>query len=253
MASQVNPNFITSEPVDKQTMREQFAIIAAEITALQAANEQLQKRCYQVGDERPLNHDAVPDGWLLCYGQQLSRTAYSALFAVIGTRYNLVGVPDTHFNVPDWRGVVFAGRDDMGGTPAGKLPAATAVNGTVLGGWTQAINIDHLPNHGHSFSTNTTGSHVHVASTTDNGAHTHTYDKARANGFGGGGFADTPAVIEVDNTGVAGNHNHTVNMQEAGNHSHAGTTDAVGGGDAFPIVQPTIVRNIIIYTGVHAS
>jgi microcystin-dependent protein len=44
-----------------------------------------------------------PTGWLLCDGQAYSRTAYAALYAVIGTMYG-AGDGSTTFNVPDTRG-----------------------------------------------------------------------------------------------------------------------------------------------------
>lgn len=42
----------------------------------------------------------VPDGYLVCNGSAYSRTAYAALFAVLGTKYG-AGDGSTTFNVPD--------------------------------------------------------------------------------------------------------------------------------------------------------
>lgn len=42
---------------------------------------------------------AVPDGYLLCDGSELSRTLYPELFAVIGTTYG-EGDGETTFNIP---------------------------------------------------------------------------------------------------------------------------------------------------------
>lgn len=44
----------------------------------------------------------APDGWLLCQGQAVSRTAYADLFAVIGTAFG-EGDGSTTFNLPDMR------------------------------------------------------------------------------------------------------------------------------------------------------
>jgi microcystin-dependent protein len=41
----------------------------------------------------------APTGWLLCYGQAVSRTTYALLFAVLGTAYG-TGDGSTTFNVP---------------------------------------------------------------------------------------------------------------------------------------------------------
>jgi microcystin-dependent protein len=55
-----------------------------------------------------------PTGWLLCDGSAVSRTTYSALFAIISTTYG-VGDGATTFNVPDLKGRVAAGVDDSAG------------------------------------------------------------------------------------------------------------------------------------------
>ena len=54
---------------------------------------------------------SVPDGWLLCNGALISRTAYASLFAVIGTSYG-TGDGSTTFALPDYRGRVLQGADD---------------------------------------------------------------------------------------------------------------------------------------------
>jgi microcystin-dependent protein len=75
----------------------------------------------------------APAGWLLCFGQAISRTVYSTLFTAIGTTYG-VGDGSTTFALPDMRGRVAAGQDDMGGTSANHLTtAASALDGDVLG------------------------------------------------------------------------------------------------------------------------
>lgn len=47
---------------------------------------------------------AAPTGWLLCNGAAVSRSTYSALFAIIDTTYG-VGDGSTTFNLPDFRGI----------------------------------------------------------------------------------------------------------------------------------------------------
>lgn len=75
----------------------------------------------------------APDGWLLCFGQTVSRTTYSALFAVIGTSFG-AGDGSTTFGIPDLRGRVIAGQDDMGGTSANRLTGvAGGIDGDVMG------------------------------------------------------------------------------------------------------------------------
>ena len=56
----------------------------------------------------PYAGKTAPEGWLLCDGSAVSRTAYAALFAVIGTTYG-AGNGSTTFTLPDLRGRVAAG------------------------------------------------------------------------------------------------------------------------------------------------
>lgn len=73
-----------------------------------------------------------PAGWLFCDGGNHFQVDEPALFAALGTTY---GSTATTFNVPDLRGRVVAGRDDMGVfNPAGRLTTAgSGINGTNLG------------------------------------------------------------------------------------------------------------------------
>ena len=66
----------------------------------------------------------APAGWLLCFGQSVSRTTYSTLFTAIGTTYGTAS--GTTFNLPDMRGRAVAGQDDMGGTSADRVTTALA-------------------------------------------------------------------------------------------------------------------------------
>lgn len=102
--------------------------------------------------------DTAPSGWLLCYGQAVSRTTYAALFAVISTTFG-VGDGSTTFNLPDMRGRFPLGQDDMGGAAADRV---TNVQADTLGGTEGAedhtIASANLPtNLGVRVSTNGTG------------------------------------------------------------------------------------------------
>jgi microcystin-dependent protein len=78
--------------------------------------------------------NTIPNGWLECGGQAVSRTTFAALFAVIGVIYG-AGNGSTTFNLPDLRGRVTAGKDDMGGLIADRLVggAPEGVDGATLG------------------------------------------------------------------------------------------------------------------------
>lgn len=76
---------------------------------------------------------APNSSFVLAYGQAISRTTYSALFSMFSTTYG-AGDGSTTFNVPDLRGRVVAGRDDMGGSAASRLTSVgLGVAGTTLG------------------------------------------------------------------------------------------------------------------------
>lgn len=68
----------------------------------------------------PFTSSTIPAGWLLCDGAAVLRSLYYQLFDVIGTTYG-AGNGTTTFNLPDLRGRVIAGRDNMGGTAANNL------------------------------------------------------------------------------------------------------------------------------------
>lgn len=75
----------------------------------------------------------APAGWLKCNGAAVSRTAYAALFAAIGTTYG-VGDGATTFNLPELRGEFLRALDDgrgidtaraIGSAQAGQMPSHT--------------------------------------------------------------------------------------------------------------------------------
>ena len=96
----------------------------------------------------------TPTGFLLCHGQAVSRTTYSGLFAVVSAHYG-AGDGSSTFNLPDLRGRVVAGKDNMGGTSADRLTGLTGgIDGDVLGrtGGEQSVSITEaqLPAHSHA-------------------------------------------------------------------------------------------------------
>ena len=98
----------------------------------------------------------APPGWLLCYGQAISRTTYANLFTVIGITYG-AGDGSTTFNLPDLRGRAVHGLDNMGGTAAGRLTGVTgSVAGTTLGAVggeeTHLLALAEMPSHSHPVS-----------------------------------------------------------------------------------------------------
>lgn len=99
----------------------------------------------------------APAGWLFAYGQAISRTTYSALFAVFSTTFG-TGDGSTTFNMPDKRGRASFGKDNMGGSSADRITAQTGGwNGDTLGaaGGTETHTLDatQIPAHTHGLAT----------------------------------------------------------------------------------------------------
>ncbi len=87
----------------------------------------------KAGTISPFGGASAPDGWLLCYGQAVSRTTYADLFTAIGTTHG-AGDGSTTFNLPDLRGRSAFGKDDMGGSAASRVTNGNSgITGTTLG------------------------------------------------------------------------------------------------------------------------
>lgn len=150
-----------------------------------------------------------PDDYLFCNGAAVSRSIYSTLFAAIGTTYG-GGNGLTSFNLPDLRGRVIAGQDDMGGTSANRLTNQSGgLNGDTLGA--------------------TGGSETHLLTSAESGlpSHNHTIAMQQTNAnFDSGSF----------------------NGLRTGSGKSTGTTGGTNASSAHNNVQPTIILNYIIKT-----
>src|SRR5262245_2397815 len=101
-------------------------------------------------------------------GQPISRTTYSALFALIGTTYG-AGDGATTFALPDLSGRLLACREGLDGAPApGRITAAgSGIDGTALGatGGAETVTLatSQLPSHTHANTLSDPG-HIHGVS-----------------------------------------------------------------------------------------
>jgi microcystin-dependent protein len=100
----------------------------------------------------PFAGTVAPTGFLFCFGQTLNKSDYPALESVIGTTYG--GSAGSTFALPDLRGRVVAGKDDMGGSSQQRLTGLTGgVDGDTLGasGGEQSVSLTEaqLPAHSH--------------------------------------------------------------------------------------------------------
>jgi len=148
--------------------------------------------------------------WLFPFGQAVSRTTYAALFALLGTTHG-VGDGSTTFNLPDVRGRVAVGRDNLGGTPANRITGGVSgVEGETLGavGGSQSLQ-----------------QHTHAI--TDPG-HSHT------------------GVVQKSGTNVNGGGLEQATEGTATGSSTTGITISNAGSGNSQNVQPSIIANVLM-------
>lgn len=154
----------------------------------------------------------IPEGWLLCNGQAVSRTGYPNLFDAIGTTWG-VGDGSTTFNVPNAEDVFLIGASAL--RPVGTSGGASTVT----------LATTNLPAHSHGV--------------TDPG-HTHAAPDAR-------NFVVDGAGAEYANAGA----NEGLASAATTNTASATTgitTQNTGGGTAFDILPPFRSAHWIIKT-----
>jgi len=162
--------------------------------------------------------NSPPAGFLFADGSSELTASYPDLFGVIGYTY---GGSGTNFNMPDLRGRVAAGRDNMGGTSANRITNSQADSlGGSMGEELHALTQSEGPVHNHGGATGAAGGHSHSGGVTSTDG-----DQ------GGGGSA---AARQTGSTGSVGNHTHSIT--------------ASGSGTAHNNVQPTLFLHYIIKT-----
>lgn len=183
----------------------------------------------------------VPSNWYLCYGQAVSRTTYSALFAAIGTTYGS-GDGSTTFNLPDFRGTALFGIDNMGGSAAGRLTSTYfGSDPTVLG--------DRGGAQSHTNSLSEMVSHFHGAPMYDP-SHDHTSPTPP---YGGSSYLGNTSQGGSTTT-VAGPVSILINSAYTGVRIHSSVngydnTNSTGSTTPYAILPPALVINKIIYAG----
>lgn len=94
----------------------------------------------------------APTGWLLCDGAEYSDSdpEYTDLYAIIGTTF---GSGTGTFKVPDLRGRVPLGADNMGGVSANRVTdtAADSIGGN-SGYEAHVLSVSELASHSHSYT-----------------------------------------------------------------------------------------------------
>lgn len=178
-----------------------------------------------IGGVLPYVGTSAPNSsFVLPYGQAISRTTYASAFSLMGTTFG-AGDGSTTFNIPDLRGRVIAGLDNMGGSAASRLTSiyfgGAATNLGAVGG-----------SESHTLTTAQLASHSHANTLNDPGhTHSHNANAQAASTTGGGGFTIanySAATINAATTGI------TINNASAGS------------GNAHNNTQPTMVLGLIL-------
>jgi len=120
----------------------------------------------------PFAGSTAPDSWLLCDGSAVSRTTFSSLFALIAATYG-AGDGSTTFGLPDLRGRMAVGLDNMGGTSADRV---TNVQADAMGGAdgeeNHLLTVEELAAHTHTVAIGINGTQTYSqsgATTTNSG------------------------------------------------------------------------------------
>ncbi len=163
----------------------------------------------------------APRGWATCFGQIMSISQNSALFALLGTTYG--GDGQVTFGLPDLRGRVMIG---MGQGPG----LSYYVQGQMSGTENATLIVQNMPSHTHAATVS--GSATLKASSST-------------------GVARVPAgrnnvLSASDGSNIYGATAPDTNLN-TGNGSAITVTNAVtGGNQAFSIIQPYLAVNISI-------
>jgi len=164
----------------------------------------------------PWSASSVPTGFLECNGQAVSRSTYSALFAIVGTTYG-AGDGSSTFLVPDLQDNVALGKS---GT---KALASTGGANTV------------------SSTGNVGGSTANATlSTAQLASHSHPIEPLDNNGSG------TGETTRPQNGLNTGSHPNTSNTGSGTGHQH--NMSATFSGDATSVIQPYLTVIYIIKT-----
>jgi microcystin-dependent protein len=160
----------------------------------------------------PWSSASVPSGFLECAGADVSRTTYSALFAVVGTTYG-AGDGSTTFGLPDLQD----------NTPVGK-------SGTKSLGSTGGANTVAATGNVGGSTANATLSTAQLAS------HSHTLSTGSPPGSGSSVWKNQPAQANpaTANTGSGSGHSHNMSANFSG--------------DATSVLQPYLALIYIIKT-----
>tara|TARA_Y100000004_G_scaffold157052_1_gene182476 strand:- start:11 stop:586 length:576 start_codon:yes stop_codon:yes gene_type:complete len=163
----------------------------------------------------PWSDSSIPSGFLECNGAAVSRSTYSALFAIIGATYG-AGDGASTFNLPDFQDNVPMGKSGTKALASTGGANTVASAGNVGGSTANAtLTEGQLASHQHSFSTTNPASPVQGANVA-------------------AGFPSSIGTKNTNNTGSGTGHSHNMS--------------ATFTGDATSVLQPYLTVIYIIKT-----
>ena len=162
----------------------------------------------------PWTDSSIPSGFLECNGAAVSRSTYSALFAIVGTTYG-AGDGASTFNLPDLQDNVAIGRSGTKALASTGGANTVTSTGNVGGSTANAtLSTAQLASHSHNFVVRTgPGGIANVISRTDGGVN---------------------GNVSTSNTGSGTGHSHNMS--------------ATFTGDATSVLQPYLTLIYIIKT-----
>lgn len=209
------------------------AMVGGELVAGHAATVEFDGTQFQLVSSSPVEVGGgkewfgatAPAGWAFIDGScQLRVGIFADLYSVIGTTYDPTGstCDVNHFALPDGRGRMLAGKDNMGGSAANRITTAgSSCDGTILGGagcgfQNQTLTVVQMPSHSHGI---TDPSHFHAATFA-------LQSGTAASGAGAGAAANFATNTAAAVTGISINN--------------------TGGDNPHPILNPIQIVNKII-------
>lgn len=147
-----------------------------------------------VGEQRIFAGSLPAFGWLESDGGLYDGAAYPALYAEIGTAYNVGGEPAGFFRVPDKRGRGSIGRGQGSGL-------TNRTKGQRLGAESVVLSVSQIPSHSHSTSAGLADSTDGIAPYFDS-ADSASGGTITIGANGGGGSHTNMQPVEVDIWGI---------------------------------------------------